>query len=586
MLPSGSRTFPHSSSTADDRERTSTTIGAGTLPGVETRWPRRGALTGTHRDFEALFAAKMPAATASGGATMGSGGGGGDGDGDVDPRRGGKPRTFRILSSAGGNEPGWKASRRTSSNKRTVFVFAGKDWDLTDLKEIALSRTSISKMTPAFTLIIESDKFDTFLTKGTLYARWYVRTLVVEKSRSMNKLGMIEIQQTRRTSGLSDAAKHTLFGGEAMTAEQCTAGRNAALKEFAFAYCFLLLFVSSHSQAPAKERMYFEYIYIFTKEIIATILGLPSFASAVGSELERLFRSGLFQNLDAGIMTAAAVPAVPVAGGVAGVGLPTTVVPGATGAAAAAAAADSSFGVSDFRIAKLLGTSRDAASAGARKRGGGGGAGGARGGLVSGGARSALRSAPARKGTNGAAPAAGGARNMRSGGRPGSSRLRGGVGMAAGGSGGDAGPGGAAAAAAAAAWAAMAGGGVPVVTAGGWIKSEEGGGGGGHHHHHPSNVQHQAHQAHQHLHHLHPAVAATANPAAAALTAASAVATATPSVGAVIDPYAVTTADADDASDNDDDARHHLNDGEDEPETQSRPIRSAALRERERLRRR
>ncbi|KAI8922424.1 hypothetical protein DFJ77DRAFT_446557 [Powellomyces hirtus] len=86
-----------------------------------------------------------------------------------------------------------------------------------------------------------------------------------------------------------------------MSAEQCRTGKNESLKEFALAYCFLLLFVSSHSSEPAKERMYFEYIYIFTKEIITTVLCLPSFAVTVGKELERLFRSGLFQghqNLD------------------------------------------------------------------------------------------------------------------------------------------------------------------------------------------------------------------------------------------------------------------------------------------------
>ncbi|KAJ3167167.1 hypothetical protein HDU88_002504 [Geranomyces variabilis] len=430
------------------------------------------------------------------------------------------------------------------SNKRTVFTFAGKDWDLTDLKEIALGRTSISKMTPAFTLIVESNKFDTFLTKGTIYARWFVRTLVVEKTRSANKLGMMEIrQQTRRTSGLSEAAKHMLFGGEEMTAEQCTAGRNAALKEFAFAYCFLLLFVSSHSQAPAKERMYFEYIYIFSKEIIATILGLPSFANTVGIELERLFRSGLFQNLDAGagMMTVAPTAAATAVGG-ATVGA--MVPPGGP------AAAMEGPGVSDFRIAKLLGTSRDVASAGGARKAAHGGATAA--------GRPSVRSATAgRKGVAGNA-----ARSMRGmSGGTGLNRSRGAM-MATGG--GDSGAGGSAAAVAAA-WAAMAGSsGLPSpvagATVGGWIKSEEG---------------------HHQQHHLRPTVV-TAHPAAAAAAAATATSGTAPS-DEVIESY-VAHADADDVGENEDDARHH--DEDEEPETQSRPIRSAALRERERLRRR
>ncbi|KAJ3173450.1 hypothetical protein HDU87_007611 [Geranomyces variabilis] len=514
--------------------------GGASLPGVETRWPRRGALTGTQRDFEALFAAKRPpvTTTAAGSSATAAGTGGGGGDSSGDARLGGKGRTYRILSTAVGNEAGsWKASSRRTSNKRTVFAFGGKDWDLTDLKEIALGRTSISKMTPAFTLIVESDKFDTFLTKGTIYARWFVRTLVVEKTRSTNKLGMMEIrQQTRRTSGLSEAAKHMLFGGQELTAEQCTAGRNAALKEFAFAYCFLLLFVSSHSQAPAKERMYFEYIYIFSKEIIATILGLPSFANTVGIELERLFRSGLFQSVDAGavMLTAAPVAAATAAGGAVAGGM---IAPGGP------ATAVEGPGVSDFRIAKLLGTSRDVASAGgARKAARGGGAGVA--------ARSNVRSATAGR----KAPAA---RGMSGG-----TGLNRGLMTATGGV--DAGAGGSAAAAAAA-WAAIAGSsGLPSpvagATVGGWIKSEEG---------------------HHQQHYPRPMVVA-AHPAAAAAAAATTTPGTAPS-GVVIDPY-VAHADADDAGENEDDARHH--DEEDEPETQSRPIRSAALRERERLRRR
>ncbi|KAJ3150827.1 hypothetical protein HDU89_002824 [Geranomyces variabilis] len=527
-----------SSTVFNERAAVASAAAPGSLPGVETRWPRRGAMTGTQRDFEALFAAKRPPPTTPGlSATAAAADAGGD-------ARRGHGRTYRILSSADGNAAGsWQASSRRVSNKRTVFAFAGKDWDLTDLKEIALGRTSISKMTPAFTLIVESGKFDTFLTKGTIYARWFVRTLVVEKTRSANKLGMMEIrQQTRRTSGLSEAAKHMLFGGEEMTAEQCTAGRNAALKDFAFAYCFLLLFVSSHSQAPAKERMYFEYIYIFSKEIIATILGLPSFANTVGIELERLFRSGLFQSLDAGagMMTVAPTAAATAVGGAtAGAMVP----PGGP------AAAMEGPGVSDFRIAKLLGTSRDVASAGVARKAAHGGATAA--------GRPSVRSATAgRKGIAGNVPR--GVRGMSGG--TGLNRSRGPM-MATGG--GELGAGGSAAAVAAA-WAAMAGSsGLPSpvagATVGGWIKSEEG---------------------HHQQHHLRPAVVAS-HPAAAAAAATATSGTA-PS-DEVIEAY-VAHAAVDDVGENENDARHH--DEDEEPETQSRPIRSAALRERERLRRR
>ncbi|KAJ3012194.1 hypothetical protein HKX48_006407 [Thoreauomyces humboldtii] len=174
--------------TKKSRASTSGTAFPKLMEGAASSGPRparRGALLGTHKDFEAMFAAT--AVPESIGLRKMS---------HTSWRTGPVP----VPSSTNLLE---KLQARNKAVKHTVFAFGGKDWDLNDLKDAALSRTSISKLTPSFTTILESSKFNDFLTRGTL---WFVRNLVLERSRSTNRLGLIEIQQTR-PSGLSDAAK-------------------------------------------------------------------------------------------------------------------------------------------------------------------------------------------------------------------------------------------------------------------------------------------------------------------------------------------------------------------------------------------
>ncbi|KAI8824272.1 uncharacterized protein EV422DRAFT_564970 [Fimicolochytrium jonesii] len=184
---------------------------------------------------------------------------------------------------------------RNKKRGQLTTHFNGKDWDIWELKRTALAKTSITRMTHSFTAVIESTQLDDFFIKGAHYIRWFIRTLVLEKSQSNNPLGLADHQQTKPL-GLSEAAKAMLFGGQELTLENCRQGRESALRQFGHSYCFLLLYVSKNSGEPAKERTYFEYIYLFAKEIINTMLSLPSFATAVNRHLELFFRSRLFQN--------------------------------------------------------------------------------------------------------------------------------------------------------------------------------------------------------------------------------------------------------------------------------------------------
>ncbi|KAJ3041730.1 hypothetical protein HDV00_008818 [Rhizophlyctis rosea] len=97
---------------------------------------------------------------------------------------------------------------------------------------------------------------------------------------------------------IGDSSKQALFGNEQYTLEEAWIHRDKALREFAMAYCFLLLLVSRNTQEPAKERMYFEYIYALSRELIIIVVSLPAFSTLLDTELNRLFRSDLFCGSD------------------------------------------------------------------------------------------------------------------------------------------------------------------------------------------------------------------------------------------------------------------------------------------------
>ncbi|KAI9094402.1 hypothetical protein DFS34DRAFT_248271 [Phlyctochytrium arcticum] len=79
-----------------------------------------------------------------------------------------------------------------------------------------------------------------------------------------------------------------------MTLEEARKERALGLKEFALAYCFLVLFVSRNVREPAKERGVFEHIYTLSKDLIPTIVAQPAFTPLLAQDLDRLFRSSLF----------------------------------------------------------------------------------------------------------------------------------------------------------------------------------------------------------------------------------------------------------------------------------------------------
>ncbi|KAJ3034699.1 hypothetical protein HK097_004416, partial [Rhizophlyctis rosea] len=100
------------------------------------------------------------------------------------------------------------------------------------------------------------------------------------------------------SKGIGDSSKQALFGNQEYTLEEAWQHRDKAIREFAMAYCFLLLLVSRNTQEPAKERMYFEYIYALSREVIVTVVSLPAFSTLLDTELNRLFRSDLFCGSD------------------------------------------------------------------------------------------------------------------------------------------------------------------------------------------------------------------------------------------------------------------------------------------------
>ncbi|KAJ3160742.1 hypothetical protein HK101_000878, partial [Irineochytrium annulatum] len=103
---------------------------------------------------------------------------------------------------------------------------------------------------------------------------------------------------TAATAGTTSTAprnRNALFEeGEVCELGPAREMKRESLRQFAQAYCFLLLFTSSHSAEPAKERSYFENIYVFTRDITVHLLNLPAYTAQIEQELSRVFRSHLF----------------------------------------------------------------------------------------------------------------------------------------------------------------------------------------------------------------------------------------------------------------------------------------------------
>ncbi|TPX64194.1 hypothetical protein SpCBS45565_g06029 [Spizellomyces sp. 'palustris'] len=182
--------------------------------------------------------------------------------------------------------------KKTVIQKKHAFIdFGDREWDLDELKQAALDKTSLTTVTRSVRRILSSALLDEFLINGALYERWNVWTLILEKSRSTHRLGAL---QNPRAIGLGPIGRHPLFNDETLTLPQAHTTRTTTLKSFSLSYCFLLLFISTHSSSPAKERLHFELVYTLAKEIIPTLLSIPSHTPMIEQDLDRLFRGGLF----------------------------------------------------------------------------------------------------------------------------------------------------------------------------------------------------------------------------------------------------------------------------------------------------
>ncbi|KND00674.1 uncharacterized protein SPPG_03797 [Spizellomyces punctatus DAOM BR117] len=189
--------------------------------------------------------------------------------------------------------------RNVIQKKHVLIEFGDKEWDLDELKQAALDKTSLTTVTRSVRRILSSALLDEFLVNGALYARWNVWTLILEKSRTTHRLGAL---QNPRAVGLGPIARHPLFNDETLTLPQAQATRTTTLKAFSLSYCFLLLFISTHSSSPAKERLHFELVYTLAKEIIPTLLSIPSHTPMIEQDLDRLFRGGLFCGESVGVV--------------------------------------------------------------------------------------------------------------------------------------------------------------------------------------------------------------------------------------------------------------------------------------------
>ncbi|KAI9332894.1 hypothetical protein DFJ73DRAFT_855066 [Zopfochytrium polystomum] len=170
-------------------------------------------------------------------------------------------------------------------------MIAGRRKDLNELKREAISHSTI-KITRNFKKIVQSKEFDSFLTSGAHYSLWFARTLHLERLSSGNAL------MSAHADSMAARNKTPIFGDVTCSLDECRRHKAKFLQEFARSYCFLLLHISRNSVEPAKERAYFENIYIFTQKIVVALIEFPAFSSLVEAELNRMFRSELFCGVD------------------------------------------------------------------------------------------------------------------------------------------------------------------------------------------------------------------------------------------------------------------------------------------------
>ncbi|KAJ3397332.1 hypothetical protein HDU92_008876 [Lobulomyces angularis] len=218
----------------------------------------------------------------------------------------------KSLSSRGASPRSRLESPLTPLTSSTNASFSARDneyerlavWN--NLKRHVISQCK-AHMTKSFKTLLASKEFDNFLKAGV---EWYIKVNSLQKIKEQSTpVGIKDIPENvinlfqnsnvmlRQTAtNYEDSQNSTEMPSiEAPNLEQAKLKVKQTKKDFGICYCFLLLISSRLIREPAKDRVYFENMYHFTKEIVSTVVE-PAFAPQIKSELNRLFRSELFLN--------------------------------------------------------------------------------------------------------------------------------------------------------------------------------------------------------------------------------------------------------------------------------------------------